>query len=178
MIDVWQDPTYDPNDNDLFSWIGQLKKPSKHSPIQNQKLKHQKKVQNMFKVNNKDTRTTSMGVGWGWSPSLPKFNCLLRLSNLTISTEKMSILQFLYSVWLFLAIHETCIFITHQLDFWSWSFKGKTIMKNKEISNYKIFRISSKKIKFSEVLQSAFFGSVWVTVTLLKSGVHQKVILI
>ena len=60
MIDVWQDPTYDPNDNDLFSWIGQLKKPSKHSPIQNQKLKHQKKVQNMFKVNNKDTRTTSM----------------------------------------------------------------------------------------------------------------------
>ena len=51
-------------------------------------------------------------------------------------------------------------------------------MKNKEISNYKIFRISSKKIKFSEVLQSAFFGSVWVTVTLLKSGVHQKVILI
>ena len=31
-------------------------------------------------------------------------------------------------------------------------------MKNKEISNHKMFRISNKKIKFSEVLQSAFFG--------------------
>ena len=38
--------------------------PSRHLFVQNQQYKHQSNVSNMFKVNNKDTRTISMTSFW------------------------------------------------------------------------------------------------------------------
>ena len=60
---------------------------SKHSPVQSYEKKHQEKVWNMFKVNNKDTRTLvdleHVFVYWVifWKKrTITKFECLKYLS--------------------------------------------------------------------------------------------------
>ena len=51
--------------------------PSRHLLVQSQQLKHQNNVWNMFKVNNKDSRTTSLTLFWCFHCRLWTSKCRL-----------------------------------------------------------------------------------------------------